>query len=320
MSTDTDDHGTAHADHRVHFFDSDDGLVDAVSGYLSAAVLDGDSVIIIATPGHRARFEEALSGAGIDLAAVVDGGRLELLDAAETLARFTVDGHPDGAAFDAVVGQLVRDSAAEGRPVRAYGEMVALLWAAGDVAGAMELERLWNRLGEQLPFALFCAYPAHLFTDSAAAEAFAGVCHLHTEVVAGAPTPFGAEAARRFPRTPETSRLARQFVCGVLQTWSLEADVIDDALLVASELVTNAVLHASSDVVVGLARTDGGVRIVVSDTCGREPVARELSPDRPNGRGLAIVNALARGWGHDFVQSGKLVWVDLGTEGVVRPG
>ena len=125
----------ADGDHVVQFYGHDADLVDVVASYLSAAVLDGDAVIVIATPEHRAAFEAAMAAAGVDAELAAAGGRRIVLDAADTLARFMTDDVPDPAAFDAVVGGLVRD-AASGGPVRAYGEMVALLWDAGNVTGA----------------------------------------------------------------------------------------------------------------------------------------------------------------------------------------
>lgn len=69
------------------------------------------------------------------------------LDAAATLCRFTSGGTPDAAGFDREVGGLIRQAARDGRAVRAFGEMVALLWDAGLVTAAVELEAMWNDLG-----------------------------------------------------------------------------------------------------------------------------------------------------------------------------
>src|SRR5205085_11235780 len=108
-------------------------------------------------------------------------GHVLLLDAADTLAAFMVSDAPDPALFDAVVGEVVRRAAARGRAVRAFGEMVALLWDAGNVAGAVSLERLWNTLAHEVAFSLFCAYPTHgvLGTDG---DDFDDVCLLHSQV------------------------------------------------------------------------------------------------------------------------------------------
>ena len=77
----------------------------------------------------------------------------------------------------------MRDAAASGRRVRAYGEMVALLWDAGDVLGAIELETLWHELGRELSFSLFCSYPASSVSGPEHAQALHQVCHLHSAVL-----------------------------------------------------------------------------------------------------------------------------------------
>lgn len=301
-------------DHRVHFFDTDDGLVDAVGGYLTASLRDGDTLIVITTAEHRERFNHALATAGLDCAGAAKSGHLLLLDAADTLARFTVDGRVDGPAFHSVIGTIVRDAVALGRPVRLYGAMVAVLWERGDVTGAMELEAHWNDLADQLPFSLVCAYPSDLFDGPAAAHTFADVCHAHSDVIAAAPG-TGADAARRFPRTPHAARLARRFVEATFEGWALQRELLDDVLLVTSELVTNAVRHAASDVFLGLTRTGDGVRVTVGDASPAPPAARAPRSGTLDGRGLFMVDAIARAWGHDVRDGGKVVWAEFGVRG-----
>lgn len=295
-------------DHVVQFYDDEAELVGVVAGYLSGALLDGDAVVVIATPRHREALHTALS-ADVEATAGLDEARLVVLDAAEILALVMVDGMPDVAMFDGVVGAAVR-SAAGGRQVRAYGEMVALLWEAGNIAAAIELERLWNELAERTRFALFCSYPAHLIADRDVAEAFAEVCHLHSRVVAGAPTPEGPDAECRLAGTPQASGLARRFVTDTLLGWN-RPELVDDALLVVAELVSNAVLHARSDVTVGLSRREGRVRLEVGDSSIDPPRLRDVGSATTTGRGLHLIGAIAERWGHSLVDGGKLVWVDL---------
>ena len=298
--------------HRVHFFDSDESLAGAVAGHLGAAVAGGESAVVIATPDHGKLITTVLTAAGVDVAAAVEDGNILLHDAAATLARLTVDGSVDAGAFDETVGDLVRTASATGRPVRAYGEMVALLWDAGDVTGAMDLERLWIRLRATLPFSLFCAYPSHLFRHPSAAESFSEVCHLHSGVTGGAPAAAGSEVTRRFASSGRTPRLARSFVADTLEGWGRQ-DVADDALLAVTELTTNAVVHAMSDVFVGLGRAGGGmVRLVVGDRSAAPPALAGTDLTALGGRGLRMIEEIAGCWGHDIVDGGKLVWVDLG--------
>lgn len=317
MATDLDTSFTD-GDHAVRFYEAQDDLVRLVVGYLSGAVLDGDTVVVIMEPAHREALESALAETSIDVGAIRAEGRLQVLDATEILSRFMVDGMPDPAAFDATVGELIR-TAGPGR-VRAYGDMVAVLCQAGNVPGAIELERLWDRLVDTAPLALLCAYPVDLLGAPAAADEFAQICELHSHVVAGAPGIDGADAVRRYAPTLHAPRLARHFVTEVLQSWHRH-DLVEDAAVVASELAANAVMHADSDLTVGVTRRGDLVRIEVCDASDVAPLPRDVDVTGVGGRGLRLVEALAHRWGHSPVPGGKRIWVDLGSasslEGVV---
>jgi MEDS: MEthanogen/methylotroph, DcmR Sensory domain len=296
-------------DHVVQLYADDDELLSMVAGYLAAALAGDDAVIVIATPAHREAFAAALTEMGADLQRLQGEARLVLLDAAETLSRFMVGDLPDARAFDEVVGGLVRHTAAGGAPVRAYGEMVALLWEEGLVEAAIELEQLWNGLGETTPFALFCAYPQQAMADPTAAPV-ARVCHLHSHVLAGAPVLDDCDVTRRFARTPHSSWQSRRFVSDALERWDLR-ELIDGARLAVAELSANAILHAESDFAVGLSRTVEGVRLAVSDRSTAAPRRQPGHPDAVGGRGIILVEAIGRRWGHHLVEGGKVVWVDL---------
>ena len=99
----------------------------------------------------------------------------------------------DRAAFDRVIGTLIGQAGAGGRPVRAYGELVALLWDDGLVNDAAQLEGMWEELGRRHPFSLFCGYRADSVTRDI--DAFAEVCRLHEEVV-GSPAAPGRPRRR----------------------------------------------------------------------------------------------------------------------------
>ncbi len=141
--------------------------------------------------------------AGVDISAVRTTGQFVALDAAETMAMFMVDGAPDPDRFDAVVGALVREAQASGRRAFIFGEMVALLWVAGQVTAAMDLERLWNRLGAEEQFSLLCGYSNQLLAGAGLLAEFEEICHLHSAIVGGSPADVrrGAvgAASRMFP-------------------------------------------------------------------------------------------------------------------------
>jgi anti-sigma regulatory factor (Ser/Thr protein kinase) len=295
-------------DHVVQFYERDQDLVTAVSGHLAAALSAGDAAIVVATPEHRRAFDDALTAAGIDVVEARRVGALIVADAGATLDRFMGAGGPDPAAFDDVVGGLVRDAVQSGRVVRAYGEMVALLWEAGLVTAAIELEELWNDLGERVPFSLYCAYPAHLVAADAHAGALVDICHAHTAIV-GAGSPI-KEVTQRFECSPLAPRHARRLVTNTLRSWN-RADIVDVATLAISELAANAVIHARSDFVVTITRDAGRVRIAVIDSSPATPVPSDAAPTATSGRGLALVAGVAARWGHDRLHGGKQVWAEF---------
>jgi hypothetical protein len=119
---------------------------------------------MIATPEHRTTVTRLLRDEPGYSRAVLEG-RLAFLDAETTLARFLVDGTPDPVLFRTVVGEALQRVRARGvhTGVRAYGEMVGLLWKAGQQTAAVRLEELWNGLLKQSDVCLFCAYPIDIF-------------------------------------------------------------------------------------------------------------------------------------------------------------
>lgn len=306
-------------DHVVQFYDGVPELAASVGGYLAEGLRQGDVAVVVATPGHHAAFAAFLAGDGVDVAAARATGMLIELDAADTLSKLMADDAPDAGAFDATVGTLVRSALGRGR-VRAYGEMVALLWDEGLVAAAMELEALWNDLGRAVDFSLFCAYPAGAV---AAAEraAFAKVCHLHSAVLGAGParcwpeSDLGAdsEIARDLPCTIASVREARALVLGALQADGRGdlVDLVDVAALVVTELATNAVLHARSDFRVTVRHRTDAVEISVWDASADLPVRRQPQADSTSGRGLRLVAAVASQWGVELPGHGKTVWAQL---------
>ena len=111
-------------------------------------------------------------------------------------------------------------------------------------------------------------------------------------------------------------RVARAFVAETLTAWDVQAEQVEAAQLVVSELVTNAVLHAadSPTITLDLRLTDGAVRVLVSDGGPGEP-NRRLHPDPrtgETGRGVWLVDAFAERWGTEtHGRNGKTVWCEL---------
>ncbi len=172
-----------HDHHVVAFYDTEAFLLETVGDFLAPALRNGDAAIVVATPAHRVGFDAALERAGIDVDAALREGRYVALDAAELLSRFMVDGEPDAARFRETLGEVMKGASQNGRTIRAYGEMVALLWDEGAVTHALALEDMWNDFASDRSFELLCAYPMHAFSDASAGAPFARICEQHTRVI-----------------------------------------------------------------------------------------------------------------------------------------
>ncbi|HTE87437.1 MAG TPA: ATP-binding protein [Terriglobales bacterium] len=177
-----------HCGHVVQFYSDDSFLLEGLSRFIGSALGAGDAAIVIATEAHRDELTLRLQALGLDTARSIKQGRFVSLDAAETLSKFMVDGWPDEARFEEVVGGVLKGvtSAVKGglQPrVAAFGEMVALLWADGQGDAAIRLEQLWNDLAKKHSFYLHCAYPMSGFAHSQDGDPILKICAEHSHVI-----------------------------------------------------------------------------------------------------------------------------------------
>ncbi|PZT76450.1 MULTISPECIES: ATP-binding protein [unclassified Streptomyces] len=134
----------------------------------------------------------------------------------------------------------------------------------------------------------------------------------------------GDGAEWSFPAVPGAVRAARQAVRGALREWGLGGAVVDEAVLLVSELVTNSMRYTPGPVGVRVThpRTAGGraaalpgLVVEVSDPLPEAPTERTPGPDDESGRGLQLVARAARRWGTRRGKSGKTVWFELALPG-----
>jgi anti-sigma regulatory factor (Ser/Thr protein kinase) len=308
-----DDH-----DHVVAFYENERDLISTVAAHLAEALAHGGAAVVVATAGRRRALAEALDGLGFPVDTLAAAGRYRSLDARATLDTFMRDGVPDPELFAASVGPVIEDSTGA-NGVGVFGEMVALLWDDGNVAGAIALEALWNELAARHTFALFCAYPASVLDGSDDLGAAKLVCDLHSHVVplaapvedSAALLPYRDDVVRSFAPTVASLHPVRAFVDNALHAWQTDAHVRDAAAVIASELATNAIAHARSPFRVSLARTPSTIQIAVRDASDAWPQAQSLSTARMSGRGIVLVGALADDWGTRVEPDGKTVWATL---------
>src|SRR5690242_7364249 len=181
MNAEPDQMSRPQAKYAVRFYDSEEFLVAELADYAAAALRSEEAFVTIATPAHFEALCARLCGRGFDADAVLAEGRWMQMDCARTLDALLRDDVPDAAAFaETVEAPLARFCARHGR-VRVFGEMMARLCEAGDHAGAIVLEHLWNGVFERLSIALLCAYPMKAFEGVGGREALARICAAHGE-------------------------------------------------------------------------------------------------------------------------------------------
>ena len=169
-------------EHQVQFYDSEAFLLRKILEFIEPAREAGEGSVVIATSAHLQALQATL-GAPCNAARHDGIDRCLLLDAHETLATFMVDGQPDEQRFTTVIGGLLHQiSDAGARPVRAFGEMVAVLYAQGNPEAALRLEHLWEGLATRGHLSLLCAYPMSAFPDETHRRTFECICDAHASV------------------------------------------------------------------------------------------------------------------------------------------
>lgn len=214
--------------HAVQFYDNDTFLVSEVSRFVLSGLRSGHACLVIATKAHRDSLAHLMSHTND-----TDNTSSSLylaMDAEETLSRFMVNDMPDEQRFKEVVGSLIHQISGNGKaPVSAFGEMVALLYAAGKAEAALRLEELWNKLAHEYTFTLLCAYPMHLFHREAHAISFKQICSQHTQV---RPAESYRQSATHDQTTRYVAELQQKEVA--LRTVEMAHKISEEALQIAS--------------------------------------------------------------------------------------
>lgn len=169
-------------DHLVQLYSSRDEFLNALEAWVAGGLQMGEAVVVIATPPHRIQLELRLRSRLLEPLALQLDDRLLLLDAKDTLERFMRDGLPARDPFDELIDRLMERAGSDGRRVRAFGEMVVLLWREGNREAALRLEEFWNAACERHGLALLCSYPQAVF-GADPGESIRRVCDAHTSLI-----------------------------------------------------------------------------------------------------------------------------------------
>ncbi len=202
--------------HLVQFYGKNDLLMSQNVGRYLAAGLKLDGAVVIGSSQRNQAVALEIDKLGIDSHCVQGYGRLRFLDAEETLARFMVGGEPYWGRFEQTIAQAIneiREAVGHGG-LRAYGEMVGVLWTQGQYAAAIRLEQFWNRLLARSSASLFCGYPIDLSSPPLTRGPIDAILCTHTHVIPGRSRehPQAADPASLSDRTGEIPAWERQFL------------------------------------------------------------------------------------------------------------
>jgi anti-sigma regulatory factor (Ser/Thr protein kinase) len=117
----------------------------------------------------------------------------------------------------------------------------------------------------------------------------------------------------RFPPAARSVPEARRAVSATLFEWGMDG-LVDTVVLLASEIVTNAVLHARTDLTVSVSTEGSGVRVTVLDGSPVPPALRHHSATSTTGRGIQLLDMLADSWQAELSPQGKAVWFTVSSE------
>lgn len=173
-------HKVGQGDHICKFYERESHLLSSVCDFIVPALTRSEGVLIIATPEHIQNFRQALERRSIDVTQAVAKEQLIFLDAHSTLSSFMDDDVIVEEKFREVLEPKLRTLYAKFKKLRAYGEMVNLLFAANDFSNTLRLEQLWNELSADYPFSLLCSYSNENFRDKEHIEAFREIARTHS--------------------------------------------------------------------------------------------------------------------------------------------
>ncbi len=174
----------APCENALQIYQTDRTFISTLAAFVQDGINSGDYTLVIATRQHISAIGKTLGEKVIEQA--IKAGSYRPLDAKIALSNFLQASWPDAEKFHSYISGFFVEAKKQNRKVRAFGEMVALLWAQGNSGATVQLEHLWNEFCSNMAPALFCVYPTSGLTDSAQSS-LEQICRAHARIVAGEP-------------------------------------------------------------------------------------------------------------------------------------
>jgi len=169
--------------HLVQIYDRnrDSSLIRNAARFMSGGLRNGDSLLVIANSSHLEAFRDNVEGCD----SAVREGRAAFFNSQEMLGNLMANGHVEWRRFESAVGAALRQvrGSNDAAGVRAYGDMVDILWNARQYSAAIRLEQFWNKLLARSPFSLFCAYSMDLLGADLHLSSLDAVLSVHSHLV-----------------------------------------------------------------------------------------------------------------------------------------
>ena len=170
-------------DHIVQFYDGEEFLIKTVINFVAPALLCGEGVILIATQAHLRIVNSSLQELQLKPQEFIQKGQLIMLDAEETLNQIMSHDQIDSIQFDTLVGGLLNEMESRFDTIKAFGEMVNILWQQGHHNVALALEKIWNSCLENKNVTLLCAYSMDVICEERDGISFMDICNCHSHVL-----------------------------------------------------------------------------------------------------------------------------------------
>jgi CheY-like chemotaxis protein len=172
--------------HELQFYRDDLDFLNGFGEFIAAGLIAGKAVVVVTTKPHSEDLLARLQTRGFDIGAAAKNRTLVALDVYETLSAFMVGDQPDPIRFRNTVSHVIEYSSngpnGECRRVSACGECAPILWAQGKADAALQLERLWDKVGDQYGLDILCGYLLRS-RESGKNEILEKICSEHSAVV-----------------------------------------------------------------------------------------------------------------------------------------